>query len=374
MILIMSNNKFSHKSKSLAAKSSRSDGFVSIFVVLLIMMVLVLVTTGFSNVTRRAQRRTLDNQLSTQAFYAAESGINDAIARLNSGTASGLTPKTDCQSSEPTFFDYTIDTTLNVGYSCVLINPKPPLLSFSNVPVSGYGAPIVLPFEPEGGFNGNFDITWSSASGVGAIPTSSTPVFENVVDWGTKLGLVRVDIVPVSATLGRSDVATGTYSFILYPSSAGTSTVASISSGTANQGQTAMIQCGAIATECTANIRLIDPKATATTSKYFIRLQSFYNATSIKVENVENSSGVKTVFANGQAIIDVTGQASDVYRRVQVFVPIDKQGARSAYNPSYALETADSLCKVILVGDTEVTLDSYTPIDTRATNGACAID
>jgi hypothetical protein len=369
----MSNNKFSHKSKSLVAKSSRAGGFVSIFVVLLIMMVLVLVTTGFSNVTRRAQRRTLDNQLSTQAFYAAESGINDAIARLNSGTASGLTPKTDCQSPEPTFFDYKIDTTLNVGYSCVLINPKPPLLSFSNVPVSGYGAPIVLPFEPEGGFNGEFDITWSSASGVGSIPTSSTPVFENVVDWGTKLGLVRVDIVPVTDKLGRSGVATGTYSFILYPSSTGTSTVATIDSGTANQGQTAMIQCGATATECTANIQLKIPKP-PTTSKYFIRLQSFYNATSIKVENVENSSGVKTVFANGQAIIDVTGQASDVYRRVQVFVPIDKQGARSAYNPSYALETADSLCKVILVGDTEVTLDSYTPIDTRATNGACAID
>jgi len=35
-------------------------------------------TSWLSNITRQAQRRTLDDQLNTQAFYAAESGINDA--------------------------------------------------------------------------------------------------------------------------------------------------------------------------------------------------------------------------------------------------------------------------------------------------------
>ena len=42
------------------------------------MIVMSLIVLGFAQISRRNQRESLDRQLSTQAFYAAESGVNDA--------------------------------------------------------------------------------------------------------------------------------------------------------------------------------------------------------------------------------------------------------------------------------------------------------
>jgi len=54
------------------------SGMVSIMVTMILMIVMSLIVVGFAQVSRRNQRVALDRQLSTQAFYAAESGVNDA--------------------------------------------------------------------------------------------------------------------------------------------------------------------------------------------------------------------------------------------------------------------------------------------------------
>ena len=60
-------------------KQSES-GIVSLMMTLVIMLVISLIVIGIAQLSRREQRQALDNQLSTQAFYAAESGVNDAQA------------------------------------------------------------------------------------------------------------------------------------------------------------------------------------------------------------------------------------------------------------------------------------------------------
>ena len=69
-------------------------GFIAIFSVLVIMGILTLLTIGFSNVTRQAQKRALDDHLNTHAFYAAESGINIAKSKP-------LVDKPDCEPPSP---------------------------------------------------------------------------------------------------------------------------------------------------------------------------------------------------------------------------------------------------------------------------------
>src|SRR5690349_2098676 len=82
--------------KSRRAEVSGQQGFVSIFAVLIIMSVLTLIAIGFSMVSRQAEKNTLDDQLNTQAFYAAESGIND-VSRIVDAAASGSRfEKPDC--------------------------------------------------------------------------------------------------------------------------------------------------------------------------------------------------------------------------------------------------------------------------------------
>ena len=57
-------------------------GGVSIYVSMAIMTVLMLITLSFATVMAQNYEQTGDSQLNTQAFYAAESGIADARARL----------------------------------------------------------------------------------------------------------------------------------------------------------------------------------------------------------------------------------------------------------------------------------------------------
>src|SRR4051812_1988899 len=98
-------------------------GVVSIIVTILIMLVLSLIILGFAQLVRREQRQSLDRQLSTQAFYAAETGVNDAIKALNNSVLTGK--KSDC---DPDGLGLganvnKLDASGTVSYVCVLVNP-----------------------------------------------------------------------------------------------------------------------------------------------------------------------------------------------------------------------------------------------------------
>ena len=60
---------------------NRSDesGMASIIVTLIMSVVITLIVLGFAQVSTREQSNALQNQLSTTAYYAAESGINDVV-------------------------------------------------------------------------------------------------------------------------------------------------------------------------------------------------------------------------------------------------------------------------------------------------------
>ena len=57
-------------------------GLVSFMITIIMMLVITLIVIGFTQVSNRNRRESLDRQLSTQAFYAAESGVNEALKVL----------------------------------------------------------------------------------------------------------------------------------------------------------------------------------------------------------------------------------------------------------------------------------------------------
>lgn len=348
---------------------SREDkGFVSIFTVLIIMAILSLVAIGFSNVTRRAQRRTIDNQLNTQAFYAAESGINDAKAALAVNPA--LT-KAECQ-GPTTGFNYNLDPSLNIGYSCVLIKSQTSDLIFNAIPIQGTANPKVVALETVSGDNiGSFDVTWDATGSSGSTPITSDPslVFPNLfvpsATYGSKLGVVRIDLVPTTA-FDRSSLVTNSYTFFLYPQTTAAGSTHTVSAGTANQGVLLPIKCGTAPTNvspCTATVNL----AGSTSSKYAMRIQALYNNVQLTIRNVKDTSNNSETLQNGQAIVDVTGRAADVYRRIQVRLPIQTNGLTAPF----ALQTADSICKRLRGGPTSDIDPNNVPAADQT--GACAL-
>ena len=76
-------------------------GIASLIITMVSMVIVTLIVLGFATLSRREQRQSLDRQLSTQAFYAAESGVEDARAVILNSIASGVSfHKTNCTTSD----------------------------------------------------------------------------------------------------------------------------------------------------------------------------------------------------------------------------------------------------------------------------------
>src|SRR3954464_6641054 len=95
------------------AKLNSEAGMASFLIVMILMLVITLIVIGFAQVTRRNSREALDRQLSSQAFYAAESGVNVTtnaiISHVNTYGLGSLPTKTACGS------DYDAQKTDGVG-------------------------------------------------------------------------------------------------------------------------------------------------------------------------------------------------------------------------------------------------------------------
>src|SRR5688572_29540682 len=136
--------------KSIDKDQWKQRGMVSILVTMLLMIVISLIVLGFAQVSRRNQRQATDRQLSSQAFYAAETGINDARNLIKGALATSTTipPKPDCTpGSGPAAAFYgsltpALDAANNVAYSCLMVDPAPAELVYDGITNKGTIIPV----------------------------------------------------------------------------------------------------------------------------------------------------------------------------------------------------------------------------------------
>lgn len=86
----MKGNLFKH--------SNNQDGFASIIVAIIFLLIASLITIGFTQLMIADQKLSLKNQLSQQSYYAAESGINDML-NYASTNATNFVAKNNCNST-----------------------------------------------------------------------------------------------------------------------------------------------------------------------------------------------------------------------------------------------------------------------------------
>lgn len=324
----------------------QQSGFVAIFSVLIIMGILTLLVLGFSSITRQAQKRALDDHLSTQALYAAESGINLVAWDIANGDT--VDDITDCDTETPQY-QHVIDDDNGVHISCLLVDMSPPDLEFSQVSVAGVGEPIVASVESTGTI-ASMAFEWDASNCDGPCPIGNRGSSDLVPlgTWGQNVGMLRVDLTSSGAAPSdRNGSAGQTYTFYLYPTtnSSGT-TQMTVNSGLGNQGAILLTYCNSANSiyRCRAVINLNG----APSSAYYMRLTSYYNPVSVRVSayNQNNAAGNVARLQNGQAVIDVTGRANDVFRRLQARVPINASaGYRTGLHGAFSLFSGDSICK-----------------------------
>lgn len=353
-------------------KLTDQSGVASILITFIMIIVISLIVLGFAQISRREVREALDTQLSTQAYYAAEVGVNNALYAIAKGyLVTSPTGKTTCMTPTDTFFPENINIDGSGDPSvinptpmyddqipCLLINPIPGTLSYENV---GLDQSTVIPIEPVDPANpanpknpGPLFISWQQVQGInppaysGCGPNGSLPP---AASWSANCyaGVLQLDIVPQTAFTNipgscagsvRCSLDAAAITVYLRPvtSPNGTTTAAL---GSLTEGEVIPVTCATGATApllgCNFSISGLGPSPWI----YYLRLRSFYEPNAVNISATTNA-----VFSGAQVIIDSTGKAhNDVLRRISVRAPLNF----SSSTPGYAIQSTLSICKLFSI-------------------------
>ena len=370
---------------SMSKTRENEQGIVSILVTMIMILVISLTVLGFAQISRRNQREALDNQLSTQAYYAAESGVNAAVNYLtNPVNIDANINNTDCNSFISTLggtgVSNVLDTPTSTKYTCLMVNTQPTTLNVS--PLTQTSNTILHLENADGNPPGpvkpftQLKFLWQQQTstdfpGGPCTATGGTgSTLPSVGSWNCPYGILRLDLTDASA-IDSADLNAGkdTTSFYFVPSyqSGGAFVVkkniawppvAASSCTAAAAGDDCPVDV--VPVTCTAAGGCpIELDLAGASGEYFARLSMMYqDSSSVTVtagdaaHNI-TSGGVK--FTGGQAVIDSTGQAQDELRRIQVRIPLVASGGTV---PVYGLQTTQSICKQLSDGPTITTTDN----------------
>lgn len=313
------------------------QGIVAIVVTMIIMIVLTLLVTGFAQLARREQRSSLDRQLSTQAFYAAESGINDAQRAIKDPTCGTIAGVTSLSSN---------NLGLNISYPCLLINKK---LKNSIVDLStdksdiqdlkSYSRSPEIPTALN-----TIKVSWKHTDV--AIKSIRPPILlPSSTGWGSNVGMIRVDVVPYTGSFSAASLKSAMFTVFLRPSSGGGPTIAYLDPSA--QGNVVDVPCDGTTGVCKVDIVGLSG------TNHMVRMKAIYQPSTVVL--CANLCDGETIFIGNQVEVDSTGKAGDVLKRLKVRIPKEPDSGVTDI-PEFTLDSSADICKKI-----EVTPASFVP-------------
>jgi Tfp pilus assembly protein PilX len=338
-----------------SGRDPSQHGMASIIITMVTMVVISLIVLGFATISRREARQSLDQLQSTQAFYAAESGIEDARKVIrnwldNPATAALPVPsKANCTTNDPTSpsayptgGDMMIDAANNIGYTCLQVDPAPESVEFDGIDSDS----TVIPLTSTTGGIRRVEITWQANTPLASLANCPGDVDHEFRPqsganaWRCEYGVMRVDLTPTNGVLTRAGLSGSTYSGFFQP----VNFLAGGSDNYTNVNQARLVAARCTVTSCRATIDQI-PNLTSVS----LRLSSLYQPSDVRIVAF-NSTGVggsPLRLSGVQAEVDVTGKASDVLRRIKVRIPLLSNGTLV---PGYAITSNGSICKRFSTG------------------------
>lgn len=355
-----------------AVKQHNQAGVISIMVTMIMMVVISLIVIGFAQVARHNQRETLDRHLSSQAFYAAEAGVNDVVTALKANRI-GL-PLSSVYNSNCTAF---IGSSLpainnldgaNTSYTCVTINDKPDSV-VATVPL---GKSVVVPLHMDNFNSGDLNISWpankTNGSNVrycpigGSIDDFKPSTIWNWTGSSCPFGLLRLDIYhDTGGGYTADNMANNSVAVYLVPArSSGNERI--FFTDPRKSVYVNNVQCTNII--CTGRLKGLQRGV----ASYYLRMSSVYqNVGNVTITGIPRGGSPPTTFSGGAIVIDSTGRAQDQLRRVQVRIPLtDSYGLTI---PANSLQSPKAICKrFIISGSGTSAVPDYT-----APNPLCSL-
>ena len=366
-------------------------GAVSLFVVIFTALLVTIVTASYVQLMLKAQSQAANNDLSQSAYDSAMSGVEDAkraLVKLRECQAQGAAQASCVSSIVAGFADQSCfggltaagvipatvndevvvgDEALNQAYTCVKVALKTDTVSgkleddndskvvelagvsdFNTVRVSWFQKNDVPKLNRNGS---NVTDTRPNLSSVQALtlpPIANWPVTRPPV---LRTQLMQFANGSINTNDFDSERGPAAKTLFLWPSQAGGTTGDfSVDSRRENQNLPLLtnIKCDSDYVKeylCQATIRLPAPDTAA--NQTYLQLASIYNPATYSIELFNDATPV--LFDNVQPVVDSTGRASDLFRRVKARVSIN---GGSVTFPSAALSLSGDLCKDFFITNT----------------------
>jgi hypothetical protein len=381
-------------------KNKHESGAVSLFVVIFAALLMMIVTVSFVQLMVKDQEQATSNDLSQSAYDSSQAGVEDAKRLLlldqqcRNNTAPGsvncvaieaaLTPavgesSTSCDAlSKAGLVGQTNDETiiqqnegddnsaaLNQAYTCVKIGVNTDDYK-NSLSVNGSG---IVPIRGVGEFD-TVELSWFSKEDTSSttdqsIGFPSTGANVSLPRMGERWkfnypSLMRVQLMQMGASYKLSDFddsqagnKSNANTLFLYPSATGVANEDFALDARRSPTNTPhQVKCNASFVDgeyaCKATIRLPAPIDGNTVNRNaYLRLTSLYNGSHYKLRLKRGATYVQ--FNGIQPLIDSTGRADNVFRRIQARVELSGDFTY----PEAAIDMQGNLCKNFSVTDKE---------------------
>lgn len=378
---------------------SKQRGAVSIFIVIFTALLVTIITISFIRVMVQNQQRATTADLSQSAYDSAQAGVEDAKRLLvtyeklctKTATPDGrcsslerlMRTELPCNTLQQSGISGSVDdkevlveqsendAALQQAYTCV----KVMIDTDDYIGVANSGASRIVPLKGTGEFN-QVVLEWysqvdlqdaSSASGGQTVELPSDLSLPPLKDWTrNRPSLMRAQLIQFGenfrlSEFDKTDNGSNARTLFLMPNIAGHNMDRPADFGSDTRVSQSADVLQPIACEqtfststvdknfaCSVTLRLpnvVGSDSNARTA--YLRLDPVYNSlTHFSVKLQKDSVPVK--FREVQPIVDSTGRANDLFRRVQSRVELEND--LFPY-PESAVDVTGSLCKTFLVTD-----------------------
>ena len=359
-------------------KKLPQDGFAALLVSIIMVIVLGLLTVGFINLVNSSKENALNRQLNNDAYYAAESGVNDAINAIEHGYNQKKTNCNPVPNTDP-YYAYLGNNNVNGPqdkYSCLLINPQPDDLQYSSVdanqPIVAILSTVDSSYNPSNA--GSIEISWEPSPQTNPpyyfadtrrehFPCTRSitgPCLPPQSSWISRTGhpltgILRLSLTPLYQGAPLPTDTSTTYTAFLYPwQGVATHSIDATywpSGPHYNIGQKSGVvlsgdcKSSNVPDACSVSLDLSKSEICGTGCEgYLMTLRSLYLPSQVTIQAYKNSGhgvGSQLLFNNGQTLIDSTGYDHGVYKRIQVRIP----SMNYAGLPGYDMASVNTICK-----------------------------
>lgn len=380
------------------AKTKLQQGSVSLFVVVFSALLIITMTTAFIRIMLQDQLQATANDLSKSALDSAYAGVEDAkraivayydsscdkdsstpqcadLKKLAAVDANGWTQDCDITkqtnvatqtNGEFTIKTATSDNQFNQAYTCVKVQLEPD----NYVGKLKANTSTIIPLQTKSG--AVFDqikIEWyteqdgpvfDDATTSPAVPFPKLPTANS---WPTnRPSVIRAQLLQYDKDAGFKlsdfDDATHNSTLFLYPTNlSGLRGIAqSFDVGRrADATAPSLVEAGCntsfTTTEPYACQSILTPPGSIAKEKrvaYLNLIQLYDRPTTYQVTLIDSTTGDAVKLSGVQPVVDSTGRANDLFRRVQSRINLGTSTA-----PDSAIDLTDKLCKTFTVTDTQ---------------------